>query len=126
MMEPIRFTNFVGSTAGTTSASVALPAGVQPNNLIVIDFVMGTVTGGTVTAWSLAIAGVTVVNRVTGSGVGDNIFMAFPTGYPLWSSQSSDAAPLGLSSVVVTAANAGSSVCQVGWHYESPTIRRTA
>lgn len=112
------------TATGTTSASVAIPNGVEPNTLVVIDFVAAA-GGGGLGSHSVAIEGTQIGLRPQATTPTGWEFV-FHGGYPVWSASNTDGA-VG-TGVTVDITNGGGSACYItaGFHYERPSTRRTA
>lgn len=112
---------FIAAT-GTTTASAAIPDGAGPNTLVVIDFIAAGGTGGA--TYNVTIAGTNICRRPAAAN-GNDVFIDFEYGYPVWSASGADTVPA-TSVTVDFGTSTAAAFITVGFHYERPGTRRTA
>lgn len=109
--------------SGTTSAVVNIPDGIEPNKLIVIDFIEASSVAGT-SPHSIDFEGSTFWRYTTGAG-GNSVHLEWAGGWPIWSASGSDLAPMTSLTITLTATAASAATLLVGFHYERLSDRRT-
>ena len=108
---------------GTTSAVAELPAGIEPNKLVVIDFIDASGVAGT-SPVTLDIEG-NVFWRMPASANGASVHLEFSGGWPLWTTSDTDAVPMAAPTITFTPGTGGTACSlMVGFHYERPAVRR--
>ena len=117
---------------GTTSASVTLADGINPRNLIVIDWIDVALTPSSTAAITLTLDGATIAATIiaatsgTGATSTANLFLNFPDGLPVWATFNTDEVPE--TSVTVAVGGGGTATLSkvtVGYHHEAPSARRS-
>ena len=116
-------TDKVIMAAGTTTATASLTDGIDPNELIVIDWIKAFLVAGTTSA-TLDANGFRLATVPVAAG-GASFDFDFANGFPCWSASNTDATPA--TSVTVVVAGGGvptDAEVTVGYHYERPSQRR--
>ena len=110
------------NATGAASASAALSNGIEPNELIVIDWIAAACVAGTTSATVTANGfEVAVVPVATG---GASVYLDFSNGFPCWAASNTDSVPA--TSVTVSIASTSATACDVtvGYHHERVSDRR--
>ena len=106
---------------GTTTASITIPTGIEPDELGVVDFIIAATTGAG--AMTVVSPFGNVMAAETSAANGKTLIFDFAGGWPLWNASNSDGTP-GTGQIF---SMTGTTACilHIGYHFEKPSFRRT-